>query len=241
MSDATVTDDHAVVDREEWIEARLRHMRAEKEFTRRRDELSEERRQLPWLEITEEYGFDGPDGEQTLSDLFDGRNQLIVYHFMYGPGWEEGCPSCSYWADNYDGIAVHLEHRDTTLVTISRAPLNELSAYQQRMGWNFKWLSSSGNNFNFDMAVSFTPEQVESGDPIYNFGTQSFPGDEAPGISVFTRTDDGRIFLTYQTFSRGLDMVNGAYHMLDLTAKGRDEDGLPWTMAWLHRHDAYPT
>ena len=241
MGDAAVTDEHAVVDRDEWIEARLQHMQSEKELTRRRDELGQERRQLPWLEVTAAYVFDGADGEQTLADLFDGRNQLLVYHFMYGPGWEEGCPSCSFWADNYDGITVHLEHRDTTLVAISRAPLAELAAYQRRMGWNFKWLSSSGNDFNFDMAVSFTPEQIESGDLNYNFGTQVFGGDEAPGISVFTRTGDGRIFLTYQTFSRGLDMVNGAYHMLDLTPKGRDEADLPWTMAWLHRHDAYPT
>lgn len=240
MGDTTITDDHAVVDRDQWIEARLRHMQSEKELTRRRDQLSQERRELPWLEISADYVFDGPDGEQTLADLFAGRKQLLVYHFMYGPGWEEGCPSCSYWADNYDGITVHLEHRDTTLVAVSRAPLPELDAYKRRMGWNFKWLSSSGNDFNFDMAVSFTPEQVESGDPNYNFGTQVFGDEEAPGISVFTRTDDGRIFLTYQTFSRGLDMLNGAYHMLDLTPKGRDEDDLPWTMSWLHRHDAYP-
>ncbi len=240
MANAKVADDHAVVDRDEWTAARLAHLRAEKEFTRRRDELSRERRELPWLEITKDYAFVGPDGEQSLADLFDGRSQLLVYHFMYGPGWEEGCPSCSFWADNYDGFTVHLDHRDTTLVAISRAPLAELEEYRRRMGWSFKWLSSNANDFNYDMGVSFTPEQLESGDPNYNFGTQVFGGDEAPGISVFTRTGDGRIFLTYQTFSRGLDMLNGAYHMLDLTPKGRDEDGLPWSMAWLHRHDAYP-
>ena len=240
MTDAMVTGGHAVVDRDGWLQARRAHMEAEKEFTRRRDELSRERRELPWLEITEDYVFEGPEGEESLADLFDGRSQLLVYHFMYGPGWEEGCPSCSFWADNYDGVGVHLAHRDTTMVTISRAPRAELEAYRQRMGWGFRWVSSHGNDFNFDMGVSFTPEQIDSGESLYNFGTQGVWGDEAAGISVFRRADDGRIFLTYQTFARGLDMLNGAYHLLDLTSKGRDEDDLAWSMAWLHRHDAYP-
>jgi predicted dithiol-disulfide oxidoreductase (DUF899 family) len=235
-----VMGEHEVVGRAKWVEARLAHLAAEKELTRRRDELSRQRRELPWLEVTEEYVFDGPHGEQTLADLFAGRSQLLVYHFMYGPGWGEGCPSCSFWADNYDGIGIHLAHRDTTLVAIARAPYEELAAYRERMGWSFDLLSSNRSSFNHDMGVSFTPEQLEAGEKSYNFGTQVFGGEEAPGISVFARTDDGRIFLTYQTFARGLDMLNGAYHMLDLTPKGRDEDDLPWSMAWLHRHDAYP-
>lgn len=232
---------HEIVDRDEWLQARIGHLQAEKEFTRRRDELSRERRALPWLEITEDYRFTGPNGPERLTDLFAGRSQLIVYHFMFGPGWVEGCPSCSFWADNFDGIGVHLEHRDTTLVAISRAPLEEIEAYRSRMGWtSFNWLSSSGSGFNFDFAVSFTPDQLESGEPNYNFGTQAFGGDEAAGISVFHRDETGRVFLTYQSFSRGLDMLNGAYHWLDLTSKGRDEDDLGHTMEWLHRHDAYP-
>ncbi len=230
----------AVVDRDEWVAAREAHMADEKAFTRQRDELSRQRRELPWTEITEEYEFEGPDGVRTLAELFDGRGQLIVYHFMLGPGWEEGCPSCSFWADNYNGTEVHLAARDTTLVAISRAPLPEIEKYRTRMGWQFPWYSSADSSFNFDMGVSFRPDDIEAGNAPYNFGTQQAGVDEMPGISVFARTDDGRVFLTYQTFSRGLDMLNGTYHMLDLTPKGRDEDDLPWSMAWLHRHDAYP-
>ena len=229
-----------VVGRAEWLEARLEHLRREKELTRSRDALSRERRRLPWLEITEDYRFTGPGGEQSLADLFAGRSQLLVYHFMLGPGWVEGCPSCSFWADNFEGIGEHLAHRDTTLVAVSRAPLAEIEAYRARMGWtSFNWLSSAGSDFNFDFAVSFDEETIDSGRPNYNFGTQVFGGEEAAGISAF-RKDGGRVYLTYQTFSRGLDMVNGAYHWLDLTSKGRDEDDLEYTMAWLHRHNAYP-
>lgn len=234
-----MSDSPTVVDRNAWLEARLDHLEAEKAFTRQRDELSRRRRELPWLEITEDYRFTGPDGEVSLLDLFDGRGQLLVYHFMLGPGWDEGCPSCSFWADNYDGTEVHLAARDTTLVAISRGTLPEIDSYKQRMGWGFPWLSSHGSDFNFDMGVSARPSDVEAGTKLYNFGTQEAFGEESAGISIFARQGD-RVFLTYQTFARGLDMLNGAYHMLDLTPKGRDEDELPFTMAWLQRHDAYP-
>ncbi|MFT7475310.1 MAG: putative dithiol-disulfide oxidoreductase (DUF899 family) [Verrucomicrobiales bacterium] len=230
---------NAVVDREAWHAARLDHLAAEKEFTRARDELSRQRRGLPWLEISEDYRFDGPDGEVSLADLFDGREQLIVQHFMMGPGWEEGCPSCSYWADGFDGITVHLEHRNTSFAVVSRATLPEIDAYKTRMGWDLQWLSSHGSSFNYDLGASATPEQIEAGEAAYNFGTQTPMGEESAGLSTF-RQQDGKIFLTYQTFSRGLDMLNTAYHLLDLTSMGRDEDSLPWGMAWLHRHDAYP-
>ena len=229
----------AIVDPETFRRTRLEHLEAEKQFTRQRDELSRQRRALPWLEITEPYTFDGPDGPCSLVDLFDGRDQLALYHFMFGPDWEEGCPSCSFWADNYDGIGVHLAARDTTLVAVSRAPLPQLEDYRKRMGWRFPWYSSAGSTFNYDMGVSFTPEQIESGTAGYNHGTQPGFGDEAPGLSIFVRDHD-RVFLSYQTFARGLDMMNTAYQILDLTPKGRDEDGLEWSMAWLHRHDAYP-
>jgi predicted dithiol-disulfide oxidoreductase (DUF899 family) len=229
-----------VVDRAGWLEARAAHLEAEKEFTRRRDELSRQRRRLPWLEITADYQFDGPTGPCTLIDLFDGRGQLLVYHFMFGPGWDEGCPSCSFWADNYAGTEVHLAARDTTLIVVSRAPRAEFEPYRNRMGWTFPWYSSAGSTFNYDMGVSFTAEQVAAGEQAYNYGTIAPMGEECPGISIFATGDDGRVFLTYQTFARGLDMLNGAYHLLDLTPKGRDEDGLPYGMAWLHRRDQYP-
>ena len=237
--------DHAVIERDAWIEAQRAHLVREKELTRVRDELSAERRALPWLEITEPHEFDGPatsatGGMSSLLDLFEGRRQLLVYHFMYGPDWgAEGCPSCSFWADNFNDVSVHLAHRDTTMKIVSRATLRQIEAYQRRMGWDFDWYSSGHGSFNYDLGVSHRPADLEAGVARYNFGTQEAHGDESPGLSAFTRTDDGRIFLTYQTFSRGLDLVNGAYHLLDLTAQGRNEDGLPWSMAWLRRHDAY--
>ena len=228
-----------IVSREEWIEARKAHLAKEKEFTKLRDELSAQRRALPWVKIDKEYVFDGPDGKETLADLFDGRSQLLVQHFMMGPDWEEGCPSCSFWADGYDGFVVHLAHRDVTMVAVSRAPFENIDNYRVRMDWSFKWLSSLDNDFNWDFNVSFTPEEIEKGEMYYNYRTTSFPADEAPGASVFYRDDTGDVFHTYSCFGRGLDILNGAYNYLDLVPKGRDEDDLPYTMAWLRRHDQY--
>lgn len=236
----TTADNAAIsADRAQWNEARLQHLEAEKAFTRQRDELNRKRRALPWLEISENYTFAGPNGPLSLAEMFDGRQQLLVYHFMFGPDWDEGCPSCSFWADNYNGTTMHLAARDTTLVAISSAPTSMIDAYRTRMGWDFPWYSSEGSTFNNDMGVSFTDEQVADGAPLYNHGTLAPHGGEMPGISVFARSGDGRIFLTYQTFARGLDMLNGTYHLLDLTPKGRDEADLPWTMAWLRRNDQY--
>lgn len=232
-------DKHKVVSRNEWLAARGDHLAKEKEFTRLRDELSRERRELPWVKVEKEYVFDGPKGKETLSDLFEGKSQLIVYHFMYGPDWDEGCPSCSFWADNFNGIVIHLNHRDINLIAVSRAPLDKLEAYRKRMGWSFRWVSSYGSDFNRDYHVSFTPEEMEKGEMIYNFGITSFPSDEAPGISVFYKNEKAEIFHTYSCYMRGLDMLNGAYHFMDIAPKGRDEDDLPYTMAWLRRRDQY--
>lgn len=231
--------DHKIASREEWIEARKELLAREKELTRLRDELSEQRRELPWLEVEKDYVFRGLDGPIALTDLFAGRSQLIVQHFMYGPEWQEGCPSCSFWADNYDPIIVHLHQRDVSMVAISRAPIAQLQAYRERMGWNFRWVSSLDNDFNFDYHVSFTPEEQESGESYYNYGTARFPSEEAPGFSVFYKDPDGRIFHTYSVYSRGLDPLNSAYQYLDLVPKGRDEQDLPYGMAWLRRHDQY--
>ena len=231
--------DRKTVSREEWIEARKELLVREKELTRLRDRLSEQRRELPWLEVEKDYVFQGPDGETSLTDLFDGRSQLIVQHFMFGPEWQEGCPSCSFWADNYNPIIVHLHQRDVSMVSVSRAPIAQLQAYRKRMGWNFLWVSSLENDFNFDYHVSFTPEEQESGESYYNYGTARFPSEEAPGFSVFYKDGDGTIFHTYSVYSRGLDPLNSAYQYLDLVPKGRDEEGLPYGMAWLRRHDQY--
>ena len=228
-----------IVSKQEWLDARRKFLQEEKEFTRLRDKLSQHRRELPWVKVDKDYEFDGSDGKQSLSDLFEGHSQLIVYHFMYGPEWEEGCPSCSYLADNFNGIDIHLKHRDANLVAISRAPLAVLQAYQQRMGWDFKWVSSIASDFNYDYHVSFTAEELEKGEMFYNFNVGLFPADEAPGISVFYQNGEGDIFHTYSCYARGLDILIGAYNFIDLLPKGRDEEELEFTMAWLRRHDQY--
>ncbi len=228
-----------VVAREEWLEARRAHLAKEKEFTKLRDQLSQERRELPWVKVDKAYQFEGPNGRESLASLFDGRSQLLVYHFMYGPDWEEGCPTCSFWADNYNGTDIHLNHRDITLVVVSSAKLDTLNAYKARMGWTFKWVSSFGSDFNHDYQVTSTPEEIEMGDVFYNFGPSNFKGEERPGISIFYKSEAGDIYNTYSCYARGLDMLNSTYHHMDLTPMGRDEAGLPWNMAWLRRHDRY--
>lgn len=231
---------HRIVSREQWIEARKAHMAHEKEFTRARDRLAEERRALPWVKVDKDYAFAGPGGGAAhLGDLFKGRPQLIVQHFMFAPDWDAGCKSCSFWADGFERMIPHLAARDTTLVAVSRAPLQKLDAFSKRMGWSFDWYSSEGSDFNYDFAVSFTPEQIKAGHASYNFGTSGFGIEDAPGISVFYRDEAGNIFNTYSCFARGLDMMNAAYHYLDLTPLGRHEEGLPYPMDWLRLRDQY--
>ena len=225
-----------IVSQNEWLAARRALLAKEKEFTRARDRLSQERRALPWVKVDKTYAFDGPNGKETLSDLFSGRSQLIVYHFMFGPDWTEGCPSCSFWADNYNGAVVHLNHRDVSMAAVSRAPLEKLEAYKKRMGWSFRWVSSLNTDFNWDYHVSFRPDQK---DAVYNYRPRKPEAAEAPGVSVFIKGDDGQIFHTYSCYARGLDTLNGAYQLLDLVPKGRDEDGLTFPMAWVRRHDRY--
>ena len=232
--------DHSkVVSRDEWLAARKQHLSKEKEFTRLRDKLSAERRELPWVKVEKNYVFDAPKGRETLADLFDGRSQLIVYHFMFGPEWEQGCPSCSFLSDHIDGSIAHLAHRDVTFVVVSRAPLPKIEAFKKRMGWRFKWVSSYGNDFNFDYHVSFTKDDMAKGKVYYNYEKNEFPSDEGPGISVFYKDGRGEIFHTYSSYARGLDILVGAYNYLDLVPKGRDEAELPWTMAWIRHHDKY--
>ncbi len=228
-----------IVTRDEWLTARIDHLAKEKEFTRARDALSAERRKLPWVRVDKEYVFEGPDGSESLTDLFDGRSQLIVYHFMFGPDWEEGCPSCSYLSDHLDGAIAHINQRDVTLVVVARAPLEKLDAYKKRMGWQFKWVSSLGGDFNADYQVTFDEADVARGEVYYNYRTTAFPVGEAPGLSVFHKGEGGDIFHTYSSYARGLDILMGAYNMLDMVPKGRDEDDLSFTMDWVRRHDQY--
>src|SRR5262245_4297565 len=236
---STTRLEHPVVSREEWLRARTALLAREKEHTRLRDELSRQRRELPWVRIDKVYRFDGPDGEVTLAELFEDRRQLLVQHFMLGPGWEQGCPSCSFMADHTDGMNVHLAQRDITLVAISRAPLAEIERFRRRMGWQFKWVSSHGSDFNYDFHVSFTPEEEARGEVHYNYDTQPFESEELPGVSVFYKDDAGEVFHTYSTYRRGVEVMMGAYNLMDLTPKGRDEDDLDFTMAWLRHHDRY--
>lgn len=228
-----------IVSRDEWLAARKKLMTEEKEFTQSRERLAASRRELPKVKIDKDYVFKAEGGEMKLSDLFGTSSQLVIYHFMFGPDWEEGCPSCSFWADNYNDMDTHLAHRDISLKVVSRGPLEKLLAYKKRMAWSFDWVSSEGSDFNFDFAVSFTDEQQASGEPTYNFATMPFSMEEAPGFSVFEKDEAGAIYHTYSTYARGLDIFNSAYHIMDMTPKGRDEDGLPFTMAWVRRHDQY--
>jgi len=230
---------HNTVSRDEWLKARQDLLAKEKAHLKAHDALARERRALPWVKVDKDYVFDGPNGKATLADLFKGRSQLVVQHFMFAPDWSEGCKSCSFWADGFERMMPHLAARDTTLVAVSRAPLSKLEAFKRRMGWTFDWLSSAEGDFNYDFAVSFTPQQIKSGDKVYNFGTSGFGIEEAPGISVFYRDEAGNIFHTYSCFARGLDMMNAAYHYLDLTPLGRHEEGLPYPMDWVRLRDQY--
>ena len=226
------------VSRDEWVRARKELLTKEKELTRLRDELSQKRREMPWVRVEKDYAFDTAEGRRTLAELFEGRRQLLVQHFMLGPGWEQGCKSCSYMADHADGMTVHLAHRDVTFVAISRAPLAEIERFRRRMGWRFRWVSSNGSDFNYDFGVSFTPEEKARKEIHYNYAKQGFGAEELPGISVFFKDDAGDVFHTYSTYGRGVEVMMGTYNLLDLTPKGRDErDGEG--MAWVRHHDRY--
>jgi predicted dithiol-disulfide oxidoreductase (DUF899 family) len=237
---------HQVVSHDEWLAARTQLLAEEKAFTRLRDQLSKRRRDLPWEVVDKEYVFEGPHGRQTLAELFDGRSQLVVYHAMFDPAtaspsttWTEdaACQSCSFWADNFNGIVVHLNHRDVTLVAVSRAPYAKIAAYEQRMGWTFPWVSSGTSDFNVDYRVSFTAQELAERQADYNYTIQEPFLSEYPGVSVFIKDAAGKIFHTYSTYARGLDMLNVAYHYLDLVPKGRDEGGQG--QYWVRRHDEY--
>jgi predicted dithiol-disulfide oxidoreductase (DUF899 family) len=229
---------HKVVSQNEWLTARKALLAKEKEFSHARDKLSEARRALPWVKVEKNYVFEGSNGRETLADLFAGKSQLIIYHFMLGPGWVQGCPSCSFLADHFDGAAIHLAHRDVALVVVSRAPLAEIEAYKKRMGWKFKWVSSYDNDFNHDFHVSFTKDELANG-AEYNYSTGKIPSEELPGLSAFIKNESGVVLHTYSAYARGLDTLIGAYNFLDMAPKGRDERALPWTMAWVRRHDEY--
>ncbi|HVY54468.1 MAG TPA: thioredoxin family protein [Thermodesulfobacteriota bacterium] len=231
--------ENKIVSPDEWVASRKKLLKKEKEFTRLRDRLTAERRALPWERVEKNYVFEGPDGKETLADLFDGRSQLIVYHFMFAPGWTEGCRGCSFVSDHFDGMTAHLNARDVSLAAVSRAPLEDLQAFRKRMGWRFKWVSSNGNDFNYDYHVSFTKDEGSKGKVYYNFESQEFPSEEAPGLSVFYKDENGDVFHTYSSYARGLDLLMGTYNYLDIVPKGRDEDSFSFAMEWVRHHDRY--
>lgn len=233
------TKHHPVVSSDRWVDARKALMAREKELTRLHDQVARERRALPWERVEKNYTFDTSAGQRTLADLFEGRRQLIVQHFMLGPGWEQGCPSCSYMADHTDGMNVHLAQRDITFVAISRASLAEIQRFRSRMGWRFNWVSAYDSDFNRDFHVSFMPEERVNGEVYYNYSMTPFPAEEAPGVSVFVKDDAGQVFHTYSTFGRGVEVMMGAYYMMDLAPKGRDERNVPYKMEWVRHHDRY--
>lgn len=235
----TSTTQHSIVPRDQWLAERKTLLAQEKELTRLRDQVARERRALPWVQIEKNYVFDTPQGKRSLAELFEGRRQLMVQHFMFGPGWEQGCPSCSYMADHTAGMQVHLEHRDVTFVAVSRATLPEIERFRRRMGWQFAWVSSNGGDFNYDFHVSFRPQDRVDGTVNYNYGMTEFPAEEAPGISLFYKDGEGRVFHTYSTYGRGVEVMMGTYNMLDLTPKGRDEHDGFYKMDWVRHHDRY--
>ena len=238
ITDAS-TVNHPVVSPDRWVAERRTLLAREKELTRLRDQIALERRALPWVRIDKDYLFDGPQGKVRLAELFTGQRQLLLQHFMLGPGWSQGCPSCSFMADHVDAMNVHLKQRDVGFVAVSRAPLDEIERFRRRMGWQFPWVSSHANDFNFDFHVSFTAEELGQGDVDYNYQRMPFPSEEAPGISVFYRDDAGTVFHTYSTYGRGVEVMMGTYEMLDLVPKGRDERDVPYKMEWLRHHDRY--
>ena len=229
---------HPVVSHEEWLKARTAFLVREKEFTRLRDELSRARRELPWERVEKAYTFETPEGARMLAELFAGRSQLVVYHFMFAPEADQGCPHCSFWADNFDPVIVHLNQRDVTMVAVSRAPLAKLEAFKKRMGWSFRWASSGEGDFNYDFGASFRPDQVQAGAGFYNYRMGPV-GRDREGVSVFYREASGTVFHTYSAYARGIDILNTAYNYLDLVPKGRDEDGLEFVQAWVRHHDRY--
>lgn len=226
---------HAVVSHEEWLKARSELLRREKEIMRLNDQLSAQRRALPWERVEKNYLFEGPEGQRSLSDLFQGRSQLIVYHFMFAPGWTEGCKGCSFVADHIDGVNLHLAHHDVTLLAVSLAPWREFQDFKRRMGWKFQWLSSHGSDFNCDYQVSASDEDIASGKRYYNYAVTDYR-DEMPGLSVFYKDAAGAVFHTYSTYARGLDVLLGVHNYLDLTPLGRNEKS---TMDWVRHHDRY--
>jgi predicted dithiol-disulfide oxidoreductase (DUF899 family) len=238
ISDATL-ENHRIVANDDWVAARKALLKREKELTQLSDQIARERRTLPWVRIDKPYFFETPQGRRALGQLFDGRRQLLVQHFMLGPGWEQGCKSCSFMADHTDGMTVHLAHRDVTFVAISRAPLVEIEAFRKRMGWKFDWVSSHGTDFNRDFGVSFTPDDLAKGKLNYNYGEWPHASEELPGISVLYKNDAGEIFHTYSAYGRGVEAMMGTYRMLDITPKGRDETNLKFTMEWVRHHDRY--
>ena len=239
MTNATL-ERHQIATPAQWLAARKKLLAKEKELTHLRDALAAERQALPWLSIEKNYIFDTPGGKKSLADLFDGRSQLAVYHFMLGPEWAEGCPSCSMAADGFDAANVHLAQRDVTFTAVSRAPLPKIEAFRKRMGWHFPWASAHDTTFNQDFRVSFTKEELAAGKP-YNYGTMDFPAEEAPGFSTFAKDTSGNVYHTYSTYGRGLDELLGVYYFLDRASMGRNEAGLPHPMAWVRHHDRYET
>ncbi len=230
--------EHKVVSQKQWLAARKSLLAKEKKFSRLRDQLNQQRRNLPWEKVEKAYRFDGPNGQEALAELFGDKSQLIVYHFMFGPGWKEGCAHCSFWADHFDSVNFHLGQRDTTFVVVSRAPLKEIEPFKKRMGWRFKWVSSFNTDFNFDFSVSFTPEQIKSGRLPYNYGTFKMKIDELQGVSAFYKDKKGDVYHTYSSYARGIDLMNTTYNFLDLTAKGRDENP-DSSQDWVRYKDKY--
>jgi predicted dithiol-disulfide oxidoreductase (DUF899 family) len=232
------TENRKVVSEKEWISERKKLLLKEKKFSKLRDELNLERRKLPWVKVEKEYVFEGPKGKVSLADLFGGKSQLIVYHFMFGPGWKDGCPHCSFWADHYDSVNLHIGQRDIALIVVSRAPWKEIAPFKKRMGWKFDWVSSGNTSFNFDFGVSFTPEEIKNRTAIYNFAPLNMDIDEREGVSAFYKDKNGDIYRTYSSYARGIDLMNTTYNFVDLTAKGRDEKPGE-AQDWVRYHDEY--